>query len=293
MGLSRILYVDAGGTISQSLNSAGTLDVTEESLNYLNQVRGLEDIAIIEYLPTSFRIDSTNMTTENRRKLAQLIYENYDDFDGFVIGHGTDTMVDSAAALNYMLGNLGKPVVFTGSQIPILNPGNDAKNNVYNAVKTATLDLGEVVIVFGNYVLRGNRTIKESEFDLNAFMSYRISPIGTIGLELRLNGEKFPRTDSDLDLFLDFDTKVVYFDQNSGSELNLLEQLVRDEDVHGIVIGGYWAGNIQNRYIENIKLATSKGKPIVGITVCLKGEADSSLYKAGKDALDAGLISCL
>jgi L-asparaginase len=111
------------------------------------------------------------METSQRADIAKIIYKNAHDYDGFVVIHGTDSMADSGAALPLMLRNLNKPVVLTGSQKSIYNTGSDADVNVVHAIETATMDLGEVVIAFGDKIVRGNRAIKVNEQGFNAFDS--------------------------------------------------------------------------------------------------------------------------
>jgi L-asparaginase len=181
MGLSlpRILILDTGGTISQTASADGSL--VPCSTDYIEMVPRLHDIARLEVLRLE-RMDSSDMTSILRMEMARLIYENYDGFDGFVVIHGTDTMVETAAALSYMVQNLGKPVVLTGAQLPIFAPGPDGLNNLYYSVKAASMDLGEVVICFGDRILRGNRSIKENVHGFNAFHSFRVPPLGELGV---------------------------------------------------------------------------------------------------------------
>lgn len=184
----KILIIQTGGTISQEKGEDGTYSPSSKPIKeIIRKISSLEDLAEIT-IEELFNIDSTNMETSDRANLAKTIYENYQKYNGFVILHGTDTMADSAAALNYMLNcgaiEGGKPIVFTGSQKPIFEPASDAPNNIYNAVKIATLDIGEIVIAFGNKIVRGVRAVKESEHGLNAFSSPRIEPLGEIGREI-------------------------------------------------------------------------------------------------------------
>ena len=175
----RVLILDAGGTVSQKPNpeKEGAFEPSDEP--YLHLVEGLEDIAEIE-LKKLYRIDSTNMNTTNRESIAHLIYENALNYSGIVVIMGTDTMAETGAALTYMVQDAGIPIVLTGAQSPIWAYRTDAKNNIFTAVEVATMDIGEVVCVFGNSILRGTRFIKWSEDGYEAFQSPGVQPLGKV-----------------------------------------------------------------------------------------------------------------
>jgi L-asparaginase len=288
MAKSKILIIQTGGTIGMQRDEKGILRPADAQ--YLDKIPGLEQLADIR-VERPFNVDSTDMETIHRKQVADLIFHEQHKYDGFVIAHGTDTMVDSAAAFNYMLQDLGKPIVLTGSQKPIFDAGSDAPNNLYNAVKVATMDIGEIVIAFGDKIIRGNRAIKESERSLNAFSSPRIQDLGEIGIDLILNQNRIRRFSKTPKKFTDFDTYVEFYQQTSGATTKLFEKYVESSDVHGIIIGGFGAGNIQSKLNPYIKRATEIGKPIVVVTRCQIGAADMGLYAVGADPLKAGAIS--
>src|SRR3989344_5503453 len=244
MGKSRILMIQTGGTIGQKRGADGVFRPSNE--DYVNRVPNIHDLAEI-VVKRTVNIDSTNMDTHQRVTLARTIYQDYRQYDGFVVVHGTDTMVDSAAALNYMLQHLGKPVVFTGSQKSIFEPGSDGHHNLYYAVKAATMDLGEIVIAFGDRIVRGNRAIKQSEHSLNAFNSPRIPPVAEIGIDIMLAPHRISRYNGEPVLFSQFDTNVDFYQQSSGTNTSLFDRSIKDNMVKGIVIGAYGAGNVQDR----------------------------------------------
>jgi L-asparaginase len=224
-------------------------------------------------------IDSTAMTHAQRIAIAELIYKHAHDYDGFVVIHGTDTMIDTGAALPLMIRNLDKPVVLTGSQRSIYERGSDADNNVLNAVEAATRDLGEVVISFGDRIVRANRALKVSEQGLNAFDSPRMEPVGDIGIDIMLRDHRIGRSDGDPILFTAFDTAVDYYSPKSGTETSAFERgYVDNPDVRGIIFGGYGAGNIPPRFDPLIKRCVEAGKPVLVTTNCLEGAADMGLY---------------
>ncbi len=286
----KILIIQTGGTLSQEKGEDGAYRPSSQSLNKILEKIPLDSLAEINTDGNS-NIDSTNMETSHRANLARMIYKNYRNYDGFVILHGTDTMADTAAALNYMLQNLGKPLVLTGSQKSIFEPGNDAMNNVYNAVKTATKDVGEVIIVFGDKILRGVRTVKESEHGLNAFSSPRVEPVGEIGIDIILKEHMMKRCKKELSLFVDFDTNIELYQQSSGTSTTIFENYVNSKEIHGIVISAYGAGNVQDRLVPYIEKATNAGKPVLVVTNCRLGAADMGIYVVGLAPLKAGAIS--
>lgn len=290
----KILIMQAGGTPTQEKGNDGVYrpshKLIQEPLRKIAFLDELADITIEEL----FNIDSTNMETMNRVRIAVNIYQKFQDYDGFVILHGTDTMIDSAAAINYMLQNLGKPIVFTGSQKSLFEPASDAPNNIYNAVKTATLDIGEVVIAFRNRIFRGVRAIKESEYELQAFSSPRINPLGEIEKNILLKNHIIPRYEGEPVLFTSFDTNIEVYRQSSGTTTNTLEYLAENKEIHGIVLEGYGAGNIQNRLVPSIEKAAKAGKPILVVASCrnCRQEAsDKGFYEVGLSPLKAGAIS--
>ena len=282
-----IQLLDCGGTITQQPQPGGPLRPGTQGFG--QHLSALEaeahvDVHLIE------RVDSTDMTTALRARLATAIFERAGDYDGFVVVHGTDTMVDTAAALAYMLQNLGKPVVLTGAQRPIFAPGSDGPANLANAVRLASMDLGEVVICFGERVIRGVAAVKENGFKYSAFRSHQVPDLGSLGMDVKLHGHRQGRNGAAKpELFTDFDTKVAYVAQTSGSDLDVLTCL--RGRVSGVVLGGYGAGNVQTRLHGLIRQLVDSGVPVVVTTICPKGDADMERYQVGSGALAAGACS--
>lgn len=288
--LPRILILDTGGTISQKPGREGSLEPC--STDYIDRVPRLHDIADLEILRLE-RMDSTDMNTTLRGVIARKIAVNYDKYEGFVVLHGTDTMADTAAALTYMLKNLGKPVVLTGAQLPIFAPGPDGMNNLFYSVKVASMDLGEVVICFGDRILRGSRSIKENVHGFNAFGSTRVPPLGELGVSVRLLAHRIPRSESQLEVFTDFDSGVCYLPMSSGTDLPLLEHLAEWEGLHGLVIGGFGTGNLPSGQMEGLKRILKRGIPVIVVTTCLRGDTILDQYQLGQVVRKAGAIEGL
>jgi len=289
MSKPKILIIETGGTVAQKRGEDGVFRPIEESVT--DKIKGINEFADLKVERIPKLIDSTNMLTEQRSFLAKQIYQNVDDFDGFVVVHGTDTMADSAAALTFMLQDFGKPIILTGAQISIYEPRTDGTANLYAAVKAATLDFGEVAIVFGNGIYRGPRTIKDDEEGFNAFLSPRVPPIGKVGITIEALENRIPRFKREPKLFTDFDTNIGFFYPMSGVSVNTFASQVRDPSVHGFVMVGFGAGNIPEVYYPEIEEATKLNKPVVVVTQCLKGAADMGIYEVGAIPLKLGAIS--
>lgn len=285
----KVLILETGGTIAQKPGADRVHRPTGETVT--GRVRGLAKIADIEVMQPSKPIDSSNMLTAQRAVLAETIYKNAAGFDGFVILHGTDTMADTAAALTYMMQGLGKPIVLTGSQIPIYDPRTDGTANIIASVQTAIQDYGEVVIVFGSGVFRGPRTIKIDEESLNAFDSPRTPPVGKVGITIEPSEHRIKRSESEAKLFTKFDTNISVTYPVSGISEDTFSSQVRQRNIHGFVFVGFGAGNTGKVYYKGIEQAIKLHKPIVVVTQCLKGAADMGLYEGGAVALQYGAIS--
>lgn len=281
-----IMVIKAGGTICEKPNGKSKLDVPDNQ-NYLHLVPEIFNIANITEKEIS-PIDSTNMSLQHRKKFARIIQDNQNNYDGFVIIQGTDSMAASAITLNYMVQDLGKPIVFTGSQKPIYEKKTDAKENVLDAIKVATKNIGESVIVFNKRIIRGSRAIKRHSTSYFGFYSPKARLVGRIkDGEVQLKDAITRRLSLTSKVFTNFKKNIFYFTQISGADTNLLEKIVKDIDCEGIIIGGYGTGNINSKYIKAIDLAIKKGKPVAITTKCPLGKT-KRIYEAGEDALKAG-----
>lgn len=294
----KILIIKTGGTIAQKPSLEGILTPTTDE--YIHLVSGIKDLADFDVADLG-SIDSTNMETNykserekanDRARIAKIIYENAFKYDGFVVIHGTDTMAETAAALTYMIQDFKKPIVLTGSQRSIWAPRSDAPNNVYTAVQAATMDLGEVVIAFGNYLLRGSRVRKVDEEGYDAFSTPDTQPLGkltALSEGIRLFDHRVRRGEEDPKLFTDFDTRVFHYTPLSGATVDEdLLQIARSEYNHGILLGSFGAGNIPDRLLEFIREARKNDKPIFVYTRCEIGAADMGIYSVGAAPLEAG-----
>jgi L-asparaginase len=235
------------------------------------------------------------MSPEDWHQIAEDIERNYYDYDGFVVLHGTDTMAYTASALSFMLEGLQKPVIFTGSQIPLTQLRTDARDNLINAVYlAANYPIPEVSLFFHDHLHRGNRTIKTDADGFAAFSSPNLPPIASIGSTIKVRDHLiWQRKHSELIVRRFSSPKIAILTLFPG----ISDDLVRDflaQDLDGIVLQSFGAGNapVNNKpLMQAIKNATSQGKVIVNCTQCLKGSVNMSTYETGKILMDAGVTS--
>ncbi|OGG04469.1 hypothetical protein A2W14_06755 [Candidatus Gottesmanbacteria bacterium RBG_16_37_8] len=289
----KIHLLFCGGTIAMSRNKKGYLEPFFNAKKLLQKIPELNQIAEIS-AEQVVNIDSTNIQPHHWTEISKVIYKKYKDYDGFLVTHGTDTMVYSASAISFALRNLNKPIVFTGSQKPIDDIASDAKINLVNACKVATMNLAEVCIVFGRAILRGNRAKKKSEVLLDAFWSPVALPIGQVNLEpIFINSHHKKTSNKKLIYQPKFNPNVMVYEIIPGMNPKYLFNDT-DNGVEGIVLSALGAGNVphlENSLIPYIKKTTSLKIPVVVTTQCLEGSAQMEIYQSGAVGLEAGAIS--
>jgi L-asparaginase type I len=244
-----------------------------------------------------FQLDSANAQPHHWQEIASAIKEVNDEspeLDGIVITHGTDTMVYSASAVSFMVQDFGKPIVFTGSQIPASTPWSDGPRNLIDALRVAAFgDLGETCIVFNGEIHRPTRAKKVRVMSYDAFDSVDPSPLGMLARDIILyEGRKkrvslLPRFDTRLD------DRVFLLKVFPGMPPGILSRIV-DLGYHGIVIEGFGAGNIptdENALTGAILQAISRDCFVVISSQCAFGQADPMAYEVGRAALDVGAMS--
>lgn len=238
-------------------------------------------------------IDSSNMQPRNWTEIATKIHQLYDKYDGFVIAHGTDTMVYTATALSYMLQNLSKPVIMTGSLIPLNELASDGRNNLIYACLTATLDIAEVCIAFANKIIRGNRAKKFHESFIEVFNSPNYPYLGELGRPTTLFEWRKKRRKRVLTFQPGFDTKISLLKLFPGFDPEIIDRTL-DRGARGIVIEGFGPGNmpfLENSIIPKIEKATENGVPVIIANQMERGITNLNVYEAGFIAARAGAIS--
>lgn len=246
-------------------------------------------------------IDSSAMNPGHWGDIARMIEENYDKYDGFVLLHGTDTMAYTASALSFMLENLDKPVIITGSQLPIGEVRTDGEENLITALQVASASdsdglpmVREVAILFENYLWRGNRATKHSSDHFDAFKSNNYPALAKIGLGINFNHEALfrPSKDSALKVNYPMDTSVMYLDLFPGIKEDTVRHALATPGVKGIVLRTFGAGNgpTDKWFIEALKEAINKGIVIVNVTQCSNGYVYPWRYLTGKEMTQTGVI---
>ena len=288
---SKVLILFCGGTLVMEPDANGVLCIPEKekALDVLRTMEPkLDDVVDLEVIHID-NIDSTNINPEHWNRMSNEIEKRYDDFDGFVITHGTDTMAYTASALSYTMQNLGKPVILTGSQIPGSALETDARRNFVNAVRIAQSDIAGVYIVFDRKIIRGSRSTKLSESRLDAFDSVAVPVTGEIRVDVRFRDDtprRHFRQPSFKTGFVDDIVVVLLFP--GMPEKHLLT--IIEDGVSGLILLGYGTGNIACAYFGVLDRAKELGIPVVISSQCKHGSTSMHLYDVGRQALDKGAI---
>lgn len=302
-----ILIIYTGGTIGMQRDENGTLvpfdfnSIEKEfpAVRHLNV-----DIDVHKMQP----IDSSNVTPRLWTELASTVQSNYEKYDGFVVLHGTDTMSYTASALSFMFENLQKPVVFTGSQIPMGIMRTDGRENLITAIEIAAARkngypmVPEVCLYFQNRLFRANRTSKLSAEALNAFDSRNYPPLADVGVNITYNtafihyekgwfeGEF---TAEPLRVLDGFDTNVVILKIFPGISEITLKAVLSVEGLRGVVLETFGTGNAPTAdwFINLLEQTIARGVTIVNVTQCVGGGVAMELYETGKRLQQAGVLS--
>lgn len=299
---SKILLIYTGGTIGMKKDfETGALRAFNFS-KLLQRIPELKQLDCeIETISFEKPIDSSNMNPEKWAKIATIIEDNYAAFDGFVVLHGSDTMSYSASALSFMLENLSKPVIFTGSQLPIGDLRTDAKENLITAIQIASLRengkpvISEVGLYFEYKLYRGNRTTKINAEHFNAFTSPNYTHLVESGVHLTLNSELFLPLKSNVQLKVhkNLDNHVAIIKMFPGISEIVLAAILDIPDLKGIVLETYGAGNAptEDWFINLLKKAINKGLRIINVTQCSAGSVSMGQYETSTSMKEIGVIS--
>ena len=245
-------------------------------------------------------IDSSDLQPELWQELCDIIVQRYDQYRGFVVLHGTDTMAYSAAALSFMLQDLSKPVVFTGSQLPIGKIRTDGKENLIAAIEIAAAEeegravVPEVCILFGAKLFRGNRTTKVNAESFDAFHSFNYPPLATIGIHIHYNYAAIDYHERQpLSISTDMDTNVAIVKLFPGMRIEVLDAVARVPGLRGIILETYGAGNAPTSkvFLNKVRDIINRGILVYNVTQCLGGSVEMGRYETSRELLDAGVIS--
>ena len=297
-----ILIIYTGGTIGSvqdpHTGSLVPIDFSQITTHVPELNRAGITIDAVSFNPP---IDSSNVNPSHWRKIATLITTHHDKYDGFVILHGTDTMAFTASALSFMIEGLSKPVILTGSQLPIGMPRTDGRENLLSSVMLAALRdnngapiVQEVSVYFGSKLLRGNRTHKQSAHSFDAIVSPNYPELVDAGVDFKVNHHALYRPQPQpLSLNTRFDSNVAWLPFFPGMTFEVFENVLANENLRGIVLSTFGSGNApdSDALKSMLKNAIDRGVTVVNITQCGHGGVEPELYATSLMLTECGVIS--
>jgi L-asparaginase len=296
-----VLLIYTGGTIGMVKDAITGSLVPFDFEHLLQQIPELKNFNVnIEVVPFSPIIDSSNMHPSIWEKLCKIIYKNYDAVDGFVILHGSDTMAFTASALSFMLHNLAKPVILTGSQLPIGTIRTDGKENLITAIEIAATKkngksiVNEVCIYFEYKLYRGNRTHKFNSEHFDAFHSPNYRYLAKAGVQIDYNESVLMKpTKNKFEIKTKFNNKVAVLTLFPGISYDLISTVLSSKSIEAIVLLTFGSGNAPNdeAFISLLSNAIQKGKIIYNVTQCNAGSVIQGRYETSDQLSNIGVIS--
>jgi L-asparaginase len=292
---SSVLVLNTGGTIGMVKTAEGYAPVAGALAPYLQWIveNSGGELPPIESLELDPPIDSANATPETWCTIARTLYERRSDHLGFVVLHGTDTMAYTSSALSFLMPSFNKPVIVTGSQIPIARTRSDGRQNLIGALQIAAeSDVREVTLLFGEVLLRGNRATKIDASGLDAFDSPRFPALAEIGIDIVVNHHVTPIPVAEPGLTAGQLGHVAATRLFPGFSASTVENLCRPP-VRGLVIEAYGAGNgpsEDSAFLAAIEAATTQGVVVVVVTQCVRGSVQPGAYAAGSALMRAGAV---
>lgn len=294
----RVCMIYTGGTIGMVPSQNGYVP---SSRSFREMLRAIPDLDypdmpewdVVEFSPL---LDSSNITVKEWNKIGQAIAQYYDQYDGFVILHGTDTMAYSASAVSFMLENLNKPVIFTGAQIPLCQIRSDGRDNLVNSLLIASAEqIHEVCIYFNGELLRGNRCVKRSSDQFGAFESPNYPALAHVGIDIRYHWTALlPPQMGPLKLHLFDEVPVGVLKVFPGIQFQLFESIMT-ESLKGVVLECYGSGNIpsdeKDALLPIIQKAYSSGTIITVCSQCIQGAVSLGTYATSKALHDIGAVN--
>lgn len=300
---SALLLIYTGGTIGMKQDMK---DLTLKPFDFSQILDEVPEIRKFAFKINTYSfeppIDSSDVEPSLWQDLARLIKEKYEDYDGFIILHGTDTMSYSASALSFMLDGLTKPVIFTGSQLPIGVPRTDGKENLISAVEIASAKdeeghpaVPEVCVCFDSLLMRGNRSTKVNSEVFRAFQSPNFPPLAEAGINIRYNNEYIRKPNDwyqSLTINTELDTRVSILKIHPGITPEVVRNILCGKDTRAIIMETYGSGNAPTRdwFLDIVKESSAMNKIIVNVTQCLAGTVNMNIYANGKALERAGVI---
>ena len=299
---TRILLIYTGGTIGMIKDpETGTL----KSFNFENLIDRIPELrlldCIIESVSFENPIDSSEMNPEYWIKIAEIIEDNYNSYDGFVVLHGSDTMSYTSSAISFMLENLNKPVVFTGSQLPIGDLRTDAKENLITSIQIASLKennepvIKEVCLYFEYKLYRANRTTKINAAQFEAFASLNYPELMQSGVHLEINHKYLlrPNSTKQLKVHKELCIDIALIKLYPGISKELLNSLFLTPGIKGVILETYGAGNTTTKpwFLDIIQNAINQGIHVINVTQCSGGSVTLGHYESSNQLKNIGIIS--
>ena len=301
--MNKVLLIYTGGTIGMGKNPFTN---ALEPLDFNHLVASMPefkliktDIDVYQFTPP---IDSSDVAPEKWAQLVRIISRNYEQYDGFVILHGTDTMAYTASALSFMLENLTKPVILTGSQLPIGLLRTDGKENLITSIELASLKdkrgfarVPEVCIYFSGQLIRGNRSTKMNADGFHAFESFNYPHLCEAGVDFIFNEHHILKPDFDKPMVphLTMNPNVVIFSLFPGVQEHIINNVLQAKEMRGIIMRTYGSGNAPQApwLMHMLKEAAMRGIVIVNISQCVAGSVEMGRYDTGCQLKQIGVVS--
>ncbi len=297
-----VLIIYTGGTIGMIENAeTGAL----ENFNFEQLQKHVPELANFDFHIDACQfdppIDSSDMAPDAWRKMVRIISDNYERYTGFVILHGTDTMAFTASALSFMLEGLRKPVILTGSQLPIGVLRTDGKENLLTSVEIAASRhangnpiVPEVCIYFENHLMRGNRTTKINAENFNAFRSFNCPVLASVGIHIKYNNVQIVSNDGNGQLKSHYllDTNIAILKLFPGISERVVDAVLSIPELRAVVLETYGSGNAPRNdwFLDRLGEACRKGIVIVNVTQCNSGTVEMELYETGYRLMQAGVV---
>lgn len=296
-----ILTIYTGGTIGMVLNPETGSLVPFNFDNIYEQIPELKKLHYhIDAIAFDPLIDSSDINPQHWIQIAEIIQSNYEDYDGFVILHGSDTMSFTASALSFILTNLNKPVVITGSQLPLGVLRTDGRENFISAIEIAAAKeedtplVPEVCLYFENKLYRGNRTYKYNAENFNAFVSENYPPLAEAGIYIKYFKENIHKPNfKKLKLRIKMDTRVGILKIFPGVQESFVKTVLSCKDMRALVFESFGSGNAPTNpwFIDALKAAIDRGLIIVNVTQCIGGSVDMGKYETSRRLKEIGVVS--
>ena len=297
---SKILIIYTGGTIGMVEDHVSKtlkpfdFDQINKELPELRKIK-----CHIDAVSLKNPIDSSNVSPVIWEKIGDYINSKYNDYDGFVVLHGTDTMSYTASALSFMFQNLSKPIIFTGSQLPIGMVRTDGKENLITAIEIAASKsegvpiVQEVAIYFEYQLYRANRTTKISSEHFEAFKSYNFPPLAIAGIDINYNQSVLYRPSfKKMNYTKGFDTNILVIVFFPGLDLESIKEMMQNSSSKVVVLMTYGSGNIpmSDKIIKLIKKQIEKGKIFLNVSQCKAGRVEQQKYETGIQLHNLGVL---